>query len=115
MNKTISKINHGFENTSGKTPEFTAFCRTFKLEFKKLLNTLGCVDLECFNGHFYISGFFNSAYGQLWYFSLGDVRLMKRPIMLVRTAQHRKDYTGGTNMWVNLDELAENLTRIIKP
>lgn len=114
MNKTIALLKIGFVSSSQTTPQFKAFCRTFKSEFKKILNSLGCVDLECSIGHFYISGFFNSADGQLWYFNLGDVRWMGQLNILVRTAKHRKDYTGGGNMYAKLEGLAENLVRIIK-
>jgi len=114
MNKTILKLKSGFVSSSGKTPEFRAFCRTFKSELKKTLSRLNCLDLDCNNGHFYISGFFNSANGQLWYFNLGDVRGIGQLNLLVHTAQHRKDFTGGANRYARLEGLEENLARIIK-
>lgn len=114
MKKTLTLLKHGFESSSGKTPEFMVFCRTFKSEFRKVLNELGCTKLECSNGHFYISGFFNSASGQLWYFNIGDVRWMSEYSILIRTAQHRKDFTGGQNMYAGIENLSSNLNRIIK-
>ena len=113
MNKTLQQLKRGFESASYKTPEFTSFCRTFKSEFGKLLKELGCSDLECSNGHFEISGFFNSADGRLWYFNIGDVRWMLGDTMLVRTAEHRKDYKGGWNQNANLHYLKQDLTRLI--
>lgn len=114
MQKTIALLKRGFESSCYKTPEFTAFCRTFKSEFKKVLDGLGCTGLECSNGHFYVSGFFNSADGRLWYFNIGDVRWMGRPhSLLVRTARHRKDYSGGTNMYAKLEDFSGHLGRII--
>lgn len=114
MNKTLSLLKRGFESSSSKTPEFTAFTRTFKSEFKKVLKELNCTELECINGHFDISGFFNSANGQLWYFNIGDVRWGQRNSLLIRTAQHRKDYTGGPNMYAGLEYLIPELKRIIQ-
>ena len=73
MNNTLTLLKMGFESSTETTPEFKRFIRTFKSEFNKLLQKLGCTGLECHNGHFYISGFFNSANGQLWYFNLPDV------------------------------------------
>ncbi len=116
MIKTISQLKRDFISSGEKTKEFKSFCRTFKSEFQKVLDELGCIDLECSYGHFIISGFFNSADGRLWYFSLNDVRDMKyeRELrLLVRTAKHHKDYTGGMNLYARLDGFTEHLQRII--
>ncbi len=113
MIKTISQLKRGFESSCYKTPEFSAFCRTFKSEFKKVLAELGCTDLECHNGHFDISGFFNSPNGQIWYFRLDDVRWMGEIKLLVRTAQHRRDFRGGRNNNLSLDILSDQLKEII--
>lgn len=114
MKKTLTLLKQGFESSAYKTPEFIAFTRTFKSEFKKVLKDLKCSELECSNGHFYISGFFNSANGQLWYFSLSDVRSMYRGgSLLVRTAEHRKDYRGGPNRYADMGNLEEELSRIL--
>lgn len=114
MNKTQKLIKRGFESSSYKTPEFTAFSRTFKSEFRKVLNELKCAGLECSIGHFFISGFFNSPSGQLWHFSIGDVRWGENDSILIRTAQHRKDYTGGSNQYARLENLKTALSHIIK-
>lgn len=115
MNNTLTLLKRGFVSSSETTPEFKWFTRTFKSEFNKLLKKIGCTGLECHNGHFYISGFFNSANGQLWYFSLSDVRGMFRGgSLLVRTAEHRKDYYGGTNRYADMNSLEEELSRILR-
>lgn len=114
MNNTLVLLKQGFTSSTGATPEFKRFTRTFKFEFNKLLQKLGCTNLECHNGHFYISGFFNSANGQLWYFNLNDVRDMFRGgSLLIRTAEHRKDYYGGTNRYADMSNLGEELSRIL--
>lgn len=113
MNKVIAMLRHGFVSSSGKTPEFIAFTRIFRSEFSKVLKGLGCTDLECHNGHFYVYGFFNAADGKTWYFNLGDVRGMwPENQLLVRTAEHRKDWRGGPNQYARLDSLAQELERI---
>ena len=113
MEKTITQLKQGFVDSTGKTSEYKAFCRAFKSEFGKVLKGLGCRDLECHYGHFYISGFFSAANGQLWYFSTCDVRHRRDYNILVRTAQHRKDFTGGGNRWADLKNLSSELKRII--
>lgn len=115
MNNTLTLLKMGFESSTETTPEFKRFIRTFKSEFNKLLQKLGCTGLECHNGHFCISGFFNSANGQLWYFNLPDVRdMVHGGSLLVRTAKHRKDYYGGTNRYANMSNLEEELSRILR-
>lgn len=114
MNNTLTLLKRGFESSTETTPEFKRFTRTFKSEFNKLLKKIGCADLECHNGHFCIYGFFNAANEQLWYFSLSDVRdMFHRGSLLVRTAEHRKDYYGGQNRHADIDNLEEELNRII--
>lgn len=115
MNNTLTLLKRGFESSTETTPEFKRFTRTFKSEFNKYLKKIGCTDLECHDGHFYIYGFFNSANGQLWYFSFSDVRDMFRGgYLLIRTAKHRKDYYGGQNRHADIDNLEEELSQIIK-
>lgn len=114
MKKTLTFLKQGFESSAHKTPEFIAFTRTFKSEFKKVLKGLKCSELECSNGHFDISGFFNSANGQLWYFALSDVRWISDDrCMLIRTAKHRKDFHGGQNRYADIGNLEEELSRIL--
>lgn len=115
MNTTLALLKQGFVSSCETTPEFKQFTRTFKSEFGKLLQKLGSTGLECNNGHFFIYGFFNSANGQLWYFSLSDVRDMFRGgSLLIRTAEHRKDYYGGTNRYADMSSLEEELSRILR-
>ncbi len=113
MNKTLYLLHKGFESSSEKTPEFVAFTKTFKAEFRSVLKMMECQNITFSIGHFYISGFFDDANGQLWYFSIGDVRWMSDMTLLVRTAQHRKDYTGGTNRYALLNNLQQTLSVLI--
>lgn len=97
-------LQRGFQSSSGKTPEFTKFARLFKKHFTVELQSVGAT-LEKFNvGHFYLSGFF-TLNGQLFYFSISDVRMYAEHghwgSMLIRTAKHLKDFTGGTNTYTD--------------
>lgn len=98
--------NTEFESSSGKTEQFKQFVSTFKTEFKKEMKTVGATDIEFNVGHFYISGFFNVG-TKLYYFSLCDVRgcnLKNKNSLLYRTAQHRKDWSGGANRYIDIEE-----------
>lgn len=113
MNKTLNLLHKGFVSSSGKTPEFMDFTKTFKAELHSVLKVMRCQNITFNVGHFYISGFFDDANGQLWYFSIDDVRWMSDMTLLVRTAQHRKDYTGGTNQYAPLNNLQQTLSVLI--
>lgn len=111
MKNTISLLLAGFESSSGTTPEFLNFVRTFKREFTKELKSVGATDIKIGKGHFYVSGFF-TVNGQPYYFSLSDVRGMDYALenhpntcgsqLMYRTAQDYKDYTGGSNQWISI-------------
>lgn len=91
-------LNNGFESSSGLTPEFAEFFRTFKKEFTDELKSIGATDIVFSRGHFYVSGFF-TVRGQAWYFSMSDVRYFNDKRIMYRTAKNYKDYTGGQNRY----------------
>lgn len=103
MKKTVSMLHAGFESSSGTTPEFKAFVSTFKREFTKELKTVGATDIVIKPGHFYVSGFY-TVKGQVWYVSVSDVRGGPRALsLLYRTAKDYKDFSGGSNQYVNIE------------
>lgn len=103
MKKTLELMRKGFQTSSGKTPEFTAFARTFKKELTAELKTVGAENITFSVGHFYVSGFY-TVKGQAWYFSISDVRFFRDERILYRTATSYKDYTGGANQYVKIEE-----------
>jgi hypothetical protein len=113
MKKSRAMLLEGFESSTGLTPEFAQFYRTFKSEFTKELKSIGATNIVFSRGHFYVSGFF-TVNGQAYYFSLSDVRGMDYSLrnnpdscmsqLLYRTAQHYKDYTGGMNQYVRIGQ-----------
>jgi hypothetical protein len=106
-----------FNSDVQKTPQFTKFVKDFK---KELRDDCELVNLEIASfsaGHFFVSGFLqNQQTGKYAYFNISDVRFFKNDWyynVLVRTAQHLKDYTGGANKFTQLSDLADvasNLT-----
>ena len=113
MKKILLLLKAGFESSSVKTPEFKAFASAFKKAITVELKTVGANILAYSVGHFDVSGFFEKD-GQIFYFSLGDIRGMefKHEIqMMYSTAKHIKDYTGGSNQWVRVEEgMAQNMS-----
>ena len=104
MDQVRDLIEDGFESSSGLTPKFLAFAKLFKRLFTKELAKVECSLLKFNRGHFYVSGFFRKG-SQLYYFSVSDVRdSWGIPTMLYRTATSTKDYTGGHNQYVNIED-----------
>jgi hypothetical protein len=104
----MSLLKEEFESSSVETPQFRKFYFAFKADLSRILKEH--IDkIEYHKGHFDIYGFFTLKDGRIFYFSVGDVRHWKQD-MLVRTAKGYKDWTGGPNGSVTLDDnLSENL------
>ena len=105
-----------FESSSYKTKEFLAFARMFRSYVVKeaAKNGLGLENWS--NGHFYCSAFFkNSGTGKYVYLSISDVRHFSDSWyddILVRTAEHPKDYTGGRNQSASLKNIGMMLKKL---
>jgi hypothetical protein len=97
-----------FGSGSYNSEEFDEFFKSFKKSFTRELKKINAVSIEFSKGHFYLSGFFK-VNEQHYYFSISDVRhgfgfyANGKPRMLIRTAEHNKDYTGGGNNYVEID------------
>ena len=109
---TVRNLIEGWNETgtnSKKSPRFQDFVRKFKSAFTKELKSIGATNIVVGQGHYYLSGFFTVG-TQAYYFNVGDIRWMfpmdmgriKYPL-LYRTAEHYKDWTGGTNMYVPIE------------
>ena len=105
MYKTIEQLQKGFVSSSGLTPEFSQFYKTFKKEITKELKSIGAENIQIKRGHFYVSGFFTVG-GKCFYISLPDVRGSEIviPKVLYRTAKDYKDFTGGANNYLTIRE-----------
>lgn len=79
---------------------------------KKAISIMGGTEITLQRGWRYMSGFFNLN-GKLMYVSRND-EPMHGLGTLVRTARHRKDWTGGMNEWWFDSEL-EKRGYTIKP
>ena len=101
MNKALQSTHQEFESSSSRTPEYLAWHRLFKREFTKFLTAKEATNIVIGSpNHFDISGFFMLG-NAIWYFRIEDLRWSKAQ-MLIRTAEHYKDYTGGMNQYIPL-------------
>jgi len=113
MQKSLYLLSFEFESSCSRTPQYLEFHRVFKQEFKKLLKPYTTSILIHKPNHFDISGFFKLKDGRIYYFSIGDLRWSKDSL-LIGTAEHFKDYTGGSNTFIGLnDNFAENLLKYL--
>ena len=108
-------LNHHFESSSYRTPEFIAFEKDFKKELKKQLPD-ECEIVDWSKGHFFISCFIkNKETSKFMYLSTSDVRFFLDEWynnILIRTAKHEKDYTGGGNCCCKFPEIKEWIQRL---
>ncbi len=109
--------NTQFESSTSVTSQVVSFARAYK---KAIIDTLGN-DFELIfwnRGHFYISAFFrNRETGTLIYISCRDVRSFPDEWyfnILIRSARHHKDYTGGCNNFTPLYKIYEVAMRLTK-
>ena len=68
------------------------------------------------SGHFYCSGFLKNVHtGKFAYFSISDVRHFSDSWVdniLLRTASHEKDYTGGRNQSTTILKIGQDASEI---
>ena len=116
-----NRLSLEHESSCGKTEEQNKTYSMFKRGFKGYLqNYFKLIQFKASNNHFYISGFFELEHKlngnkQTYYFSIEDLR--GGQTFLIRTAKDFKDYTGGTNHYLSLDDferLKTDLDRIVR-
>ena len=95
-------FNHSTKEEQNKT--YSMFKRGFK---GYLQNYFKLIQFKPSLNHFYISGFFeleNKENGkrQTFYFSIEDLR--GGQTFMIRTAKDFKDYNGGNNYYLSLDD-----------
>ena len=127
-NKKLAKFvsdysNYRFKSSTGKTKEFSSFATKFKNVIKSILEEINpnCkAVLDSFNvGHFYVSGFIkNQENNKFVYFSIFDVRCsnVRHDVLdriLVRTAEHNKDFRGGNNGYAELENFKFAVERLL--
>ncbi len=113
----FSLLQTHFDSSSQRTPEYLSFHRLFKNQFSKLLKeTFPIKQIQISKpNHFDVTGFFQLENGNIYYFSIGDLRWSKN--FLIRTAESFKDYHGGSNQYAdheNYENFLRDLKRVVK-
>jgi len=116
------RLTHIHESSSMKTEELKTTYKMFKRGLKLLLTTINNTndDINIVKwisslGHFYISGFIELDNNKFVYFSIEDLRGGCK--FMIRTAKSLKDYTGGQNNYLNIDDFSvfkKDLTEFLK-
>lgn len=103
MKNSLFLTQKNYQSTCYQTSEYLYWHEVFKKEFTKFLKSIGCTVISINKpNHFDMSGFFISKVGQCYFFRIEDLRWSKDK-MLIRTAKNFKDYCGGNNQYVKLD------------
>ena len=113
--ETISGFK-GWEFSSGTTTgvDFTIFYRLFIQSIKRSLPA-GTKLVNASKNHYCLSGFVQRE-NKFVYFSISDVRHFPEKWhkeILIRTAEHDKDYTGGSNGYTTLENFAREVERML--
>lgn len=104
----IKKGHNHFSSGIYNSEEFNKFYKGFKKAFTTRLKRLNATDIEFSKGHFTLSGFF-TVDEQAYYFCLPDVRSFNfNALLLIRTAKDYKDFVGGHNRYVLIDNIIED-------
>ena len=103
-------------SSGGTTGEdFNIFARLFKKHIQKNL-PVGSNLVAFSKGHYYVSGFVERG-DKFVYFSVPDVRFFPGEWynnILVRTAKHEKDYTGGSNGSTTLEFFSVKVLNLLE-
>ena len=104
VNQVKKKLAEGIEDYGAYTsPDFKEFARTFSKMVREQLKEVGGTNYEQNTGHYYVSGFFTVG-EQAYYISISDVRYFDVNNILIRTAKDYKDFHGGTNHYINIED-----------
>jgi hypothetical protein len=102
-------VNQNFESSCSVTPEYKKAKMQFRNRMKNLFGKDSVLIDSC--AHFEISGFIKKDEKYV-YFSTGDLRWKSN--MLVRTAKHDRDFTGGHNNFISFNrDMEENLETLV--
>jgi len=108
MSRFIELHNQEFESSSVATEQWNEFYKVAVKYFKRIFKSI-TTHVKMSKSHFYFSGFFTTNSGNVYYFSIPDVRWSDGQL-LIRRAEDYHDYTGGVNMYITInDNLQESI------
>jgi hypothetical protein len=100
----LELVNVEYESSSSRTPGYLKCHQVFKRQFSKLLKDnfdIKKIEISKPN-HFDLGGFFELTNGEKYNFFIGDLRWDKS--FIIRSVTSFKDYTGGNNRQLPLDQ-----------
>jgi hypothetical protein len=102
--KTTKWLGHYFESNGGyRTEDCNQFLRDVRSDVKAMVKGTDWVLHSFSAGYFYFAGFlYNAKRDRFVYFMSSDIRFFPEEWntnLLIRTAKHDKDYTGGRNTY----------------
>lgn len=112
--KSLYLLSFDFKSSTQQTEQYKEFHRVFRNELKAVLKPYIKELLYNKLNHFDISGFFKLNDDRIFYFSISDLRWNKEDLF-IRTAEHFKDYSGGSNNFIILNkDFEQNLKKFLK-
>lgn len=112
-----SYLNKPIEDYGAYTsPEYESFQRKYKNCIKGIASEIGG-ELVRFSPNHYEFSCFVKRNDKFVYISISDVRYWRNGWynnILIRTAQHDRDFTGGRNEYTNLDGLRDKIIELTK-
>lgn len=113
--KITDWLGREFQSSATRTKEYSDFFRDLKKHIKSILPE-GSELVNFKPNHFDGSGFVKRG-DKYVYISISDVRYFKDQWynqMLIRTAKHDKDWTGGSNGYTDLPNFKKNVERLLQ-
>lgn len=98
------------------SPDYQKFERAYKSYLKAMAKEIGG-ELVKFNPNHYEFSCFIKRNDKFVYVSISDVRYWQNrwyTCILVRTAKHEKDFTGGPNDYASLEQLKDKVMELTK-
>jgi len=110
--------SHDFSSGSYRGEDYVKFERELRSYVKSLCKerNLEVVKFDC--SHYECSWFVKNTNDEYLYFSISDVRFFLNEWwnhILFRTAQNVKDFTGGKNQYISLENMWIVLDRFMRP
>ena len=87
--------------------DFRTFYAKEKKRITSQLTAMNCKDIQMSRRFYYYSGFFTTAEGQPYYFTIQDVRFTPKTLMYYRKVRDYEDYTGGANCYMQGHDMNE--------
>ncbi|MBQ8749088.1 MAG: hypothetical protein IJZ29_01270 [Clostridia bacterium] len=117
LNELKKYLNYEFSTGCYTGDDYKEFERKYISYLKAMCKEYGWELVKANKNHYEFSAFFKDADDNYVYFSISDVRYFQNEWynhILVRTAKHDKDYSGGQNNYTNLESLPIKLHYLFK-